>query len=190
MNRLRIKPITTTTTTTNIYKNDGSQLTGWTISGAVTISNTIGIPTPSISVPNSTNCYYNVTGITTFKNHTIQFDIYTGVGSLINFYFACNSSGSGQMFRLETRPNNYSGFINTASWTTWSAPASGKTLSPTTWYTIKITVSDLGVATYTYNGSAIGIGGSGTYTISDNGTYIGIIGDGITGGYVDNIIIT
>jgi hypothetical protein len=171
----------------NIYTNNGSQLTGWTTSGTCSINGSTGNPTPSIFVSSSSNCYINIPGITTFKNHTIQFDINTTPGSLINVYFACNSAGLGQMFRLETRASNFSGFTSTTNWTTWTAPSSGPTLTGNTWYTVRITITSAGVATYTYNGSTTS---AVSYNIADNGTYIGIVGDGIAGGYVDNIIIT
>ena len=88
------------------------------------------------------------------------------------------------MWRLETRSSFYSGITSTTNWTSWSAPSSGPTLNGDTWYTIILTISSAGVATYTYNGT----NGGQSYTISDNGTYIGIQGDAISGGYVDNIL--
>jgi hypothetical protein len=164
-------------------------ITGWTLGpSAITTTSSLGNPAPCISAAGRQYGYYDlatrISGLTTFKSHIFTFDIFCESGSLINLFFGCNSSGAGQMWRLETRDGASSGITNTTSWTFWNYPATGPTLSGSTWYTVVITISSAGVATYTYNG----IAGGQSYTIADNGTYIGIQGDGLSGGYVDNIL--
>lgn len=175
------------------YGSFPSSLEGWTNpSQGITTSISIGNPPPSIKATTPYEYAYinaadKISGLTTLKGRTLQFDIYANSNSLINFYFACNNIGAGQMFRLETRAlgaGYHSGFASTTSWTSWTSPASGPVATGNTWYTITITISSAGVATFNWSGTNY------SYTITDNGTYIGIQADGASGGYVDNIFIT
>jgi hypothetical protein len=173
-------------------------LTGWTTNGAITSSSSFGNPAPAIYSTGGSGSQYAyvnlanyVTGLTNIKGGVLQFDIYTGNNSCIDLFFGCNSSGSGQMWRLWTNGGTFSGISVTATWTNWSPgfvpPSPSPLLSGNTWYTIIITISSAGVATYTYNGIAAGQ----SYTIANNnGTYIGVQGDSLSGGYVDNVYFT
>lgn len=176
--------INVTTGSASLFSSDGSSLAGWTLgANACTISNSIGNPAPSITASgnNASYGYYNL-GYS-FLNTTITYDV--NVGSLCNFYFACNSSGAGQMFRSEGRGAS-SGFASTPSWTSWNGPSGGAQFVPGTWYSTKIVISSSGVASWYLNN----VLQPQTYTISNNGTYFGLQGDG--GGaisYFDNILI-
>jgi chitodextrinase len=175
--------INATTLAGYLFTNDGSNLTGWTNgSPACLISSSIGYPIQSIQVSgNRAYAYYNL-GYS-FLNTTITFDVY--VGSLCDFYFACNSGGAGQMFRSEGRFAG-SGFQPTSSWTSWSSPQGGIQFISGTWYSVKIMISSSGVATW-YRNNVLQ---SQTRTISNNGTYFGLQGDGGGGtSYYDNILI-
>jgi hypothetical protein len=173
-----------TTSAGNYFSTDGSTLSGWTLgTNAIYISNTIGNPAPSIvaSGNNASYGYYNL-GYS-FLNTTITFDVY--VGSLCNIYFACNSSGNGQMFRAEGRGSG-SGFASTSSWTGWNGPPGGTAFTTNRWYSVKIIISSSGVATWYQNN----VLQSQSYTIANNGNYFGLQGDGGGGlSYYDNLII-
>jgi hypothetical protein len=172
-------------------------LTGWTTNGSITSTSSFGNPAPSIISTGgggSQYAYINLAnysaGLTNMNNSKLQFDIYTNTNSCIDLFFACTSSGSGQMFRLDSR-GAYSGMSIATSWTNWSTgyvlPSPSPTLSANTWYTIIITISVAGVATYTYNGTPVGQ----SYTIANNnGTFIGLQGDSLSGGYWDNVLFT
>ena len=176
--------VSATTGSASLFSSDGSTLTGWTLgANACTISSSIGNPAPSIAASgsNASYAYYNL-GYS-FLNTTITFDV--NVGSLCDFYFACNSNGAGQMFRPEGR-NAGSGFASASSWTSWSGPPGGAQFVPGTWYNTKIVISSSGVASWYQNN----VLQPQTYTISNNGTYFGLQGDG--GGstsYFDNLLI-
>ena len=175
--------INATTLAGYLFANDGSNLTGWTNgSPACLISSSIGNPVSSIQVSgNRAYAYYNL-GYS-FLNTTITFDV--NVGTLCDFYFACNSGGAGQMFRSEGRGTG-SGFQPTTAWTSWSSPQGGVQFIPGIWYSVKIIVSSSGVATWYQNN----VLQSQTRTISNNGTYFGLQGDGGGGtSYYDNILI-
>jgi len=174
-----------------ILISDGSSLSGWTLLNGtgLAIKTTFGNPAPSI-YPTSSNSYGYINlatiipGLTTFKGHTLQFDVFAPYSSIPDIFFACDASGAGQMFRIDQRAGPpVSGLAKTTSWTLWGNP-SGIPLSSSTWYTIVITISTAGVATWTYNGTPSGL----SFTLNKDGTYIGIQYDGgNTNGYVDNI---
>ena len=167
------------------YSNDGSTLSGWTNATgdkACLISNSTGNNAPSIQVGSNCYAYYNL-GFS-LLNTIITFDVYTT--NLCNFYFACDSLGAGQMFRLETRSASYSNFATTPSWTSWTAPVNGPTLSSNTWYTIKIVITSSGVCFWYSNG----VLQYNNWNLINNGNYIGFQGDGLGGGYFDNLTIT
>ena len=174
-----------TTGAGSLFSNNGSSLTGWTLgANACSINASIGNPAPSIAASgtNASYAFYNLGQ--SFLNTTITFDVY--VGSLCNFYFACNSTGAGQMFRAEGRGTG-SGFASTSSWTNWNAPPGGIRFVPGTWYSAKVVISSSGVASWYQNN----VLQSQTYTIANNGTYFGLQGDGGGGiSYFDNILIT
>ena len=176
--------VSATTGAASLFSSDGSTLAGWTLgTNPCTISNSIGNPAPSITASgnNASYAYYNL-GYS-FLNTTITFDV--NVGSLCDFYFACNSSGSGQIFRSEGRGTG-SGFASASSWTGWQGPPAGVQFVPGTWYSTKIVITSGGVASWYLNN----VLQPQTYNISNNGTYFGLQGDG--GGaisYYDNLII-
>ena len=174
---------------TYIFSSDGSSLSGWTNSG-ITISSSIGNPAPSFSGAGGATkyAYINPASLSSLVGYTIFIDMYvTGATPMINLYFGCNSSGAGQMFRLDARVGQGSGFIPTTVWATWGGPStvvSGFTTN--TWYKIKIVINSTatnGMSWY-YNGV---LGTTGTFV--DNGGYIAVHGDNGTGGNWDNIAI-
>lgn len=167
----------------------------WVITGGATIvSSPVNSPdTYSIFASgNISYGYLNVASVnsdfTSFYNCQIIVDL--RAIDLVDFYFGCNSTGSGNMFRLEARNAafNYKlGFAATGSWTNWNDPTTGSpSVTAYTWYTIIITINSSGVATYTYNG----IAGTGSIQVNAANTYIGLQGDaGGGGGYLCNLSI-
>jgi hypothetical protein len=104
--------------------------------------------------------------------------------------FACNSTGAGQMARMDTRSASVTdcGFLVSSNWTTWSGETVGNYLVyDSIWYTVKITISSAGAANMYVNNVLIHTKSS----ITNNGTYMGFNMDynGNNGGYVDNIYI-
>jgi hypothetical protein len=198
-----IHPFTNNSTYPNDFPNTGS-LTHWNTSifygsstTPATVDMSMGNPVPSIYL-NSWNfaTYYvpnYISTFTTFNNRTIQLDM-MAKGFLINLFFACSSDGYGQMFRLDCRPQNYSGFAVTRAAIDTDIPTSGPTFSPNVWYTIIIRISDSGVASYSYYKSSLGpsaiTNDPSTFTITNGGLYIGLHGDQLSGGWFDNIFIT
>ena len=112
---------------TIVYSNTGNNLTSWTNNGS-SISATIGNPSPSIYAPVNKYCYYKYLG-NTLINKTISFDVIHKQS--YQFFFGCNSSGTGYMFRLETRSGFSSGFASTNSWTSVNGPVGGQLLQKT-----------------------------------------------------------
>jgi len=92
--------------------------------------------------------------------------------TLNDTYFLCNSSGSGQMFRLEARSGYPSGFANTSSWTSWGTPSGLPKVDANTYYKVKIEI-DGSDATGTIGGI-----GSTSISLNRNGGYIGFQTDG------------
>ena len=184
--------------TTGLISN-GSSISNWlTGTTGITISTTIGNPAPSIQATTINACsYINVSNIipnfTTFFGKTITFDMFCPNGGLVNLYFACNSNGTGNMFRFDARSGAPSGITTTTDWTNWNAPAgSVASLLPNTWYNFQIIITSSGNATFKHKTQS-----SLTYTtnsntsiaITNSQTYIGIQADRGNGGYVDNIYI-
>ena len=168
--------------------------TGWTLNGSAAYSTNYG---NSILVPsgNNGNNYATYNYGSSLIGRSIYFTINSSV--LCNLYFGCNSSGSGQMFRFETRSTYTSGISKTNSWTDWVSnyatptftPSTTITFSPNTSYNIKVTIlsSTCYISSSSYNNGA-------TYTQSfayiDNGNYIGLQGDNNSGNsYFSNIYI-
>jgi len=179
---------------TYIFLSDGSSLSGWTNSG-ITVSSGVGNPAPSfLSTGGDTGyAYINPGGLSSLVGYTILADMYvTGATPLVDLYFGCNSSGAGQMFRIDARPfpAQGNGFASTTFWTgvgAWSTPPSNNyTLSANTWYTIKIVINSTATNGMSWYYNDI-LGGTGTFV--NNGGYIAMQGDGGTGGYWDNIAI-
>lgn len=156
-------------------------LSKWTNSG-VGISTTEGLPSPSANAAATyqymyTNAISDVNG-----DYIIEYSAKTA--DLSNVLFFCDSAGSGQMLRLETRSDRVGGFTTTSDWTTWSTPSGLARGSSNTWYDISITVQGT-----TATGEIEGLG-SQEITISRNGGYIGWTSDGIcTADYCDNFKI-
>lgn len=173
------------TETTVVFASDGSSLTGWTNLG-ITVDSTLGNPGPSYRSTGSTQYAYIVPGgITTLLGKTIQLNMRaTGANPLIGIYFGCNVTGAGQIFRLDCRAGNPSGFAACASWTSWSAPSSGPTLTVNTWYQIRIEITTGGTMSYFVDGSLVALG-----SFVNNGPYFGLQGDAGSGGNWDNIVI-
>ncbi|MHC1707864.1 MAG: DUF2341 domain-containing protein [Bacteroidales bacterium] len=189
---------TTVTSGTNtfIFYDDGSTTSGWTTSGTVGSSNVQGNPVNSLRAAGSSGSYLTRnTGIG--PNTFTFFNVFTVTGNLGNFFFQCNASGSGQMYRLDSRGNpNFSGFATTTTWTAWTAPGGTQASSANTWYRFGIAINASGTSSTLYYNSGTStnpVPGTvlGTYTSTNSGTYIGLVGDAAGGSlytYWDNII--
>jgi len=186
-----IGAISSAVSTRPFYFKDASTLSGWTsTSTSLTTTVTQGNPGPAIVVPGGQYAYTNVAQSVLGK--TISFDmklIESGV-ALANFYFGCDSSGRGQLLRLDARAASYSGFAATRSWTSWDAPSyptvSQGIVTTGVWYNVQITVDKTGTDIDWYLN---GIWQGAMIGFASNGNYIALHGDsGATGGaYFDNI---
>ena len=172
----------------NLFFNDGSSLSGWTVSGA-TVDATIGNPAPSLKAyPTNQYAYIAPPGITDLIGKSIKFDCKLGTSTaLANLFFGCNASGAGRMLRLDMRDSvNLPGVATTTSWTAWSAPSSTFAAIDSNWHTYQIDIK---------TGQVVDVWKDGVKVLSNisivlNGTYIGISGDGGSqGGNFDNISI-
>jgi hypothetical protein len=167
-----------------LFYNDGSTLSGWTVSNASVTSGT-GNPGYSILTPGSNGDYAYISppGISSLLNTTIQWDCNTT--ELCDFFFGCNSSGVGNGVRVGINTGWAVGFQTTSSWTSWSATTGSYSVSPGSWNTIKLQITSGSVATIYLNGTQVA-----SQTVTLNGTYIGLVGDGGGGNtYWDNIYI-
>jgi len=173
---------------TPLFYTDGSSFTGWTTSGSVSITVTDGVPAPSFLVPGNTYAYINPSGLSSLLNTTITLNmkVTPTTTQLVNFYFACDSNGNGQMLRLESRPTYKSGFSQTLTWTSWAASSTQPYVSSGVWYNVKIQITSSGYATWYLNGTVQ----DQNYLLNTQGTYIGLVGDLGGGGVFDNIKIT
>ena len=166
-------------------------LSSWTISDAadVRIDASNGNPGNCIETDGSGYAYID-TGITNWNNKKISFDVYikSGTVQLGNFFFACNSSGSGQHARLEARATNSSGFSSTTSWTVWADEATGGNTGADSWRPVEIEINGSGQASLKISGATFQSG----YSITNNGGYVGVHGDSsvVSGCRFDNIVIT
>jgi hypothetical protein len=172
------------------YFDQGNSIANWTISGTAGQSTTVGNPAPSYYADGSTGDYMYINANVS-ENEVITFNVNTSV--LGDFFFLTNSSGAGQMFRLDGRGGSPSGFATTSSWTNWNAPSSSTYLTTNTWYKFSIIMAGSQASLYynTTTGDNPNNFGTfiGTYTVTNNGGYIGLVGDAGTGvTYWDNII--
>lgn len=170
--------------TFNFY-SDGSSLTNWTNNGA-TVNSSNGNPEPSLEATGGTYAYINA-GLT--PNMAVDLDVWviSGAIDLCNFYFLTDSSGEGQMIRLDARSKNYSDFAATTSWTGWGTPTSGETVSAGVWHHVQLLLGATQVHGYIDGAETA----TSPYTFANNGGYIAVHGDsaGVTGGDFDNIKI-
>ncbi|MDD5508895.1 MAG: DUF2341 domain-containing protein, partial [Bacteroidales bacterium] len=186
---------------TFIYYDDGSSTTGWFISGDAGTTSSIGNPPNSLYAQTHTGSGQNYMsrniGIaaSTFTSCNVQ----TQTGNLGNFYYLCNSSGAGQMYRLDARgTTNYTGFATTTDWNTWNSPGESQTSSANTWYRFGIAINPAGTVSTLYYDATTStnpvpgtILNSTTYGVTNNGGYVGLGGDALGGTvntYWDNII--
>ena len=198
---------TTTSSGTNtfIYYDDGSSTTGWTANQG-TIGTNLGTttlqgnPQPSLfaqeHAAGGQYALYRNSGIapSTFTS----FNIYTETGNLGNFYYLCNSSGLGQMYRLDSRGSlSYTGFATTTDWNTWTAPAAPQTSPALTWFRFGIAINSAGNSSTLYydaTNSSNPVPGTslGAFVTTNDGGYIACGGDALAAGtlqsYWDNII--
>lgn len=172
----------------NLFFNDGSSLSGWTVSGA-TVDATIGNPAPSLKAyPTKQYAYIAPPGITDLIGKSIKFDCKLGTSTaLANLFFGCDASGVGRMLRLDMRGSvDLPGVATTTSWTAWSTPSSTFAAIDSNWHTYQIDIK---------TGPVVDVWKDGVKVLSNisivlNGTYIGISGDGGSqGGNFDNISI-
>ena len=104
------------------------------------------------------------------ENYAIEY--ISKAATLNDVFFFCNESGGGQMFRLEARSSEPSGFAHTSSWTSWDSSSGLPTVVANTWYKISIKITG-----NTAEGTIEGVG-STSYTFARNGNYIGFQTDG------------
>jgi hypothetical protein len=189
-------------TATFIYYDDGNYFSSWTQGTyACSQDTSTGNPAPSYKCAGSIGTYmYKNIGLA--PGMVITFNIMNPNNQVGDFFFLTNSSGAGQMYRLDTRgtsvsPTGYSGFATTNSWTSWSAPSSGFVATNAAWYKFTITIVNSTSATLYYSQTTDASPSNfgtllGTYSISNKGGYIGLVGDGggsSTYTYYDNIIV-
>ncbi|MCX6234485.1 MAG: DUF2341 domain-containing protein, partial [Bacteroidetes bacterium] len=195
---------TTTSSGTNTFINydDGSSTTGWTISGTAGMSSTQGDPINSLyaqthAAVGGQNYMYKNIGTAGFGTNTFtSFNVYTETGNLGNFYYRCNPTGVGQMYRIDTRTSSYTGFAMTHGWNKWEAPTGTTVSTAGTWYRFGIAITSTTSSTLYYdltnNSNPVLVTVLGTYTLNDTiGTYIALGGDALGGTvntYWDNII--
>lgn len=170
-----------------LFSNDGSSLTGWSSSnGGISIIQNAGNGAPAFSVLTNQGYIFINTGISNLAGKTISFRVYLISSGCPDFFFACDSTGSGQMLRFDSRNGNDTGITKTTSWTAWVGVIGPFIWTLKTWYDISIIISSDGVASW----SANGVVQDSRFTISNNGGYIGLQGDGGGGGmYIQNIVI-
>ena len=117
-------------------------------------------------------------------NKIVSFDVLTQ--QLGDFFFYSSSTGLGQMLRIETRSSFSGGILASASWTSWSNPATTATYPKFTsnrWYHFDIVftavpgATDSSIQLALYVDSALWYSG---YKVLNKGNYIGFHGDGGT----------
>ncbi len=179
----------------------GDSTSGWTIAGSA------GTTTAPAGAPKGGSALYAVSvngdymytdaGYDPNGNVILQYFAYTnGLGDT---FFSVDSSGAGQMCRLDDRgAGDYSGLAASASFTSWFCPASGVTSAADTWYLFTVILAagkiaayqDSTTTTYDVNGSygtllnALSSGytdscGGGAETYNPAGGYIGLVGDAL-----------
>lgn len=171
-----------------IFSNDGGSLSGWTVVNA-TINSTTGNPGSSIQATGAEYAYYDLGQSLLGKK--ITFDIYllSGTNELANFYFGCNSSGQGNMLRVEGRTSQITGLTTTTSWTAWNAPTSGNTTpySVGSWHAVEIQINSSSQVTWAINGTTQ----QSNVSVTLQGNYFAVHGDAsvVAGALFDNITI-
>jgi len=149
---------------------------GWTVSKDPSVDATLGLPAPSWQLPGDVSSIWR-------DDHTAyqQYSFIMMSQGLADFFFGCNSTGQGTMFRIDTRANNnWSGFAATTTWTSWGAPSSGFFAPAGTWIHVVI-----GIQGSTVTAHATWMGGAQTVTLKNYkplGTAYGFNGDGLGGG--------
>jgi hypothetical protein len=178
----------------------GGTLSGWTLTGVVTVDDTIGNPTPSFKMTDR-GMRRNLGR--TFHNKTITFDFRPGASFDGGFSFANNIGGNGtyraglQMKQSATpisgqglRPGSNGGWL-------YFGVGAPETLSlftsTTTWYSIKIRITSNGLCTWFVNGlqqqSTYRLSSSYTTGDTTNNYYGFIINGPNVGTYFDNLTI-
>ena len=182
-----------------LYYYPGATLSGWTLTGVVTVDNTIGNPTPSFKMTD--RGMRRDLGVT-FHDKTITFDFRPGTSFDGGFSFA-NASGGNGTYRAGLQIKQGTSVSgqglrsgSNGGWLYFGVGAP-ETLSlftsTTTWYSIKIRITSRGFCTWFVDG----LQQQSTYTLSSSYTtadttnnYYGFIINGPnTGTYFDNLII-
>ena len=178
----------------------GSSIDTWNVAGSagITIAPT-GSPAGGqafYAASEGGDYLYTNAGYTPSSSYIIQYYVYTT--GLCDFFFSSDSSGHGQMSRLDSRAGCYDlGLAATNSWTSWNAPVGHPTLSSGQWYLFSIviangeiadyqntnlnTYSDLGVNINSLSSAYVDSGGSESY--NPLGSYIGLVGDALGSSY-------
>ncbi len=138
---------------------------------------------PNSLFANSSQFSYLMNNISMHPNEILTYWTYTT--SLGDVFFLVNSSGAGQMARIDARPPAFfstfpSGFAQTQSWSSWSGPSSGPTETPNTWYKVDIAVNNSTATLYVNkNNTPLQVLGApvSKMNMSYKGGYVGLVGD-------------
>jgi len=166
-----------------IYTNSGNNLSNWNISStSIGNANIGGFNGDAIIVANDGSCNRDIQK--SFLNTVIKFRVCIGV--LADLRFACGAAGDGTALRLDTRPNNKSGFAKNNSWTSYaSLDFTGPILNSGTWYNVEISIGSDGKASYYIEGIWQGT----MAAIENKGNYIGLMSGGGGQSYFTDISI-
>lgn len=160
-------------------------ITSWTTTGIVTPTKNNGIsPFTYFDVSGVSGGSYAYTspGVGSLLGKSISFNAYLVSGNP-SFYYACNSSGSGQMLQFGTLNNNSSGLATSTTWTNKNSPTVAYTWALNRWWTVTININSSGLAKWSGNGVYSG----DSLNISNNGDYIGISCDSTSRIYIQNL---
>ena len=162
----------------------GDDLAGWQIAGGVFVDSVYGHPVPSFQVPGGAYAWRDI-GFS-FLGTTIEFQMRVMGGGMCNFFFGCNSGGTGNMFRFECRKPRPSGFATTSDWMSWNEPFGAARVTSNTWYAIRIEIRPAGVCACYYNGVQQVNG----FVMGNQGSCLGLVGDDSFGGKYQDILVT
>ncbi len=175
---------------TFIYWDDGSNRSGWTVSGAYQ-NITVGYIPPSYDTPFSSVNNYMFKNVGLKPNNIVEYNqrLASSGRAIGDFFFLVNNNGTGQAFNFDTNTGtgDHSNWYTTSSWNGWSVGSdTGFSPALNTWYKLKLTLTGT-AAQININGTDY----TPTFTFSNNGGNIGLISDGGTAhdSYWDNIRI-
>ena len=153
------------------YKTQYASDFVWTLAGTGTtlVNNVFTVP------GHFTNyCFCNIGA--PLYNRRISFDANTR--QLFDFAFFANSTGQGQVLRVETR-NAPGFFLSSSAWAATFFPTVLSDIythvSANTWHNFSISINSVGSVSLSIDGSVIL---QNNFIATNYGTYIGFLGDG------------